>query len=149
MDFLSKIHPLVVHFPVALFIIYFLFELISLYYKEINFDKVTTLLLGFAILFALGAVLTGNKAAELNKNFFNNDLSNLVDKHETFATITLFFYTALLFTKVYLQNKKKFTGRVKYVYLTMVLIGNIFIYLTGYYGGRLVFDYGLGTSLFK
>jgi uncharacterized membrane protein len=149
MNFLSELHPLAVHFPIALLIVYSLFEISALFYKKADLDKVAIILMAFALFSALAAVITGNQAWEAAKDIVNTVQRDAIEKHEFFATATLFFYSALFFVKLYLINKRKFAGRVKYTYLAMIFIGNIFIYLTGYYGGRLVFEYGIGTSLFK
>ena len=149
MDFLSKIHPVLVHFPIVLFVLYSLSEIAALFYKEKNFNKVVTVLLALALFFAVGAVLTGNRAAEISKGLLTSVQSEILETHETLATLSLFYYAALFFIKFYLLTKKKFEGIIKYVFLAIVLIGNIFIYLTGYYGGRLVFEYGIGTAIFR
>lgn len=149
MDFLGKIHPVIIHFPVALFTVYTLFEIISLYMKEKNFERVSLIILGLGILFSVWAVMTGDKAFETVRNLLSEEQLKLVESHENYATITMFYYAGLLFIKFFLLTKNKMGGLVKYIYLAMVFIGNIFIYLTGYYGGQLVFEYGIGTAIFK
>lgn len=149
MDFLGRFHPIVVHFPIALFVLYFLLELISLYFKEKNFERIIMLVLGIGLLFAVWGVMTGDKALDLSKHLMNPVQLETAETHETFATISAFYFAGLFFLKFFLLTKRKFEGVVKYIYLTMVFIGNIFIYLTGYYGGQLVFKYGIGTELFK
>ncbi len=149
MDFLGKIHPLIIHFPIALFTVYSLFEIISLYVKEKNFERVSLILLGLGILFSVWAVMTGDKAFETVRNVLTAEQLKVLENHEFYATVTMFYYAALLFIKFFLAVKNKTGGLIKYIYLTMVFIGNIFIYLTGYYGGQLVFNYGIGTAIFK
>jgi len=149
MNFLSGLHPVIVHFPIAMLTLYSVFEIISLFYREKNFQVILLLFLGTAVLSGLAAVLTGNQAAQLCGNLLNAEQKNIINAHETFASAALFYYSFLFFVKLYLVNKKKFEGGIKYIYLSMIIIGNIFIYLTGYYGGRLVFEYGIGTRLFK
>ncbi len=149
MDFLGKFHPILIHFPIALLTVYSFFEIVSLFYKEKSLDKFTLALLGLGVLFAVAAVFTGHLAEDLSYNLLNQVQKEAIETHETFATIVLFYFAALFFIKFYLVKKIKFTGYYKFAYIAMVLIGNIFIYLTGYYGGRLVFDYGIGTALLK
>lgn len=149
MEVISKLHPMVIHFPIALFVVYTLLEFIALFFKNGNFSKVILIILGMGVFFAILAVLTGNKAAEACEKLVPPDVSEIIETHETFATITLFFYATLFLIKFYVVTKLE-TGRLlKYAFLILTLIGNIFIYLTGYYGGQLVFKHGVGTELMK
>jgi len=149
MDFIAKFHPIVVHFPIALFIVYSLLEFLGLYFKEKNYERIIMIILGIGLLFAVWGVMTGDKALEIAKNHLTPQQIEIASAHESFATISLFYYASLFFIKFFLLVKKKFEGVIKYVYLVLVIIGIIFIYLTGYYGGQLVFDYGVGTRLFN
>jgi uncharacterized membrane protein len=149
LDFINKIHPVIVHFPIALFAVYTVLEIIALFIKNESYSKIVLLILGIGVLFSLLAVLTGNRAAEISKSLVSPGAAEIIETHESFATITMFYYSAILFVKSYLIIKKKSSRLIKYSFLVLVLIGNIFIYLTGYYGGELVFKYGIGTQLMK
>ncbi len=149
MDIINKMHPYIVHFPIALFIIYSLFEIIALFFKDENFSRIIMIMLGLGVLFSILAVLTGNSTAETGKRYIPSGALELLETHKSFATITLFYYSILFFIRFYLLIKKKRGIWIKYTFLVLVLIGNIFIYLTGYYGGQLVFKYGVGTQLIK
>jgi uncharacterized membrane protein len=60
----------------------------------------------------------------------------------------LWYFFAVLVLRVYLTVKKKFTGKTKYLFIVLGLIGSILIFLTGSYGGDLVFKYGIGIKIF-
>ena len=149
MELLSKIHPYIVHFPIALFTVYTLLEIIALFLKNENFSKMIMIILGFGVLFSILAVLTGNSAASAGRGAVSPEVLKMIETHESLATITLFYYAALLFLRFYFILKRKSGSLIKYSFLALVLIGNIFIYLTGYYGGELVFKHGVGTQLIK
>lgn len=103
------------------------------------------------LLSAVIAVLTGNQAYEVLKSL-ENDRKNIyeyeVNLHELFATLSLWLFTALFFFRVYISNKKNLYTNYKYIISIFALIGAALILIAGYYGGVLVYDYGIGTKLF-
>jgi uncharacterized membrane protein len=149
MEFLAQYHRVVVHFPIAFLSVYFLFEIAGLIIKKEYIQKTSAILLGVGILFSLLAVLTGNQAYEFYKN--NPQIQNAVssiNEHEQYATISLFYFTALFFLKVYLIIKKKSSIILILLLIFLGFVGAILIFLTGHYGGELVYKFGLGTDLF-
>jgi uncharacterized membrane protein len=117
--------------------------------KKEYIQKTSAILLGVGILFSLLAVLTGNQAYEFYKN--NPQIQNAVssiNEHEQYATISLFYFTALFFLKVYLIIKKKSSIILTLLLIFLGFVGAILIFLTGHYGGELVYKFGLGTDLF-
>ena len=62
MDLLSQLHPKVVHFPIAFFLVYLLLEIIGAVFKKEFFSKAAHLFLFFGVLGALVSVLTGDQA---------------------------------------------------------------------------------------
>lgn len=151
MEFLASIHPVVVHFPIAFFVLYFLLETIGTLFKKDFFTKTALFVLSLGVFFSLIAVLTGNQAHETFKYLNNSyDYANqLIERHEELATLSLWYFTILLFIRVFLIIKKKFTSIPRYLFILFALIGCVLILLTGYYGGVLVFEHGIGTKLFR
>jgi uncharacterized membrane protein len=149
MEFLSNLHPQIVHFPIAILILYAVFELIGIISKKDSLQKTAHLLLAIGVLTAIAAVLTGNQAAELVKLKLSTNFESLIEEHETFATITLWYFFATLVLRTYLILKKKFNGVYKYLFIPIVLVGVYFIYQTGNHGGKLVYKYGIGTEVMQ
>ena len=149
MEFLSNLHPQIVHFPIAILILYAVFELIGIILKRDSLQKTAHLLLAIGVLTAIAAVLTGNQAAELVKLKVSTNFESLIEEHETFATITLWYFFATLVLRTYLILKQKFSGVYKYLFIPIVLVGIYFIYQTGNHGGKLVYKYGIGTEVMQ
>jgi len=151
MEFLAELHPRIVHFPVALFILYFFLEAFGILLKKDYLTKSAYIVLIAGIITAITAVLTGNQAHEAAKIILkgkNNLLSRAIEQHEQNATITLWYFFAVLIFRTYLILKKKFENYWKYIFIPLGLAGCYLIYITGIHGGELVFKYGIGTQLF-
>ncbi len=149
MEFLAELHPLIVHFPIAILILYSIIEISGISIKNDFLLRMAHLLLAIGVLTAIAAVLTGNQAAAVaeqlsgNKVFFPKEI---VEEHETYATFALWFFAGLLVLRTYLVLKKKFIGILRYIFIPLAIIGIFLIYKTGNYGGELVYDHGVGTK---
>jgi uncharacterized membrane protein len=150
MEFLADLHPKVIHFPIAFFILYFLFETAGIILKRDYLTKSAFIVLILGLFFSLLSVLTGNQAHQAVKQVqIDAALYNdLIEQHELFATITLWYFVAVSVFRTYLLVNKKFVNRIRYIFIILGLVGSLLIYLTGTYGGELVFKYGIGTKLF-
>ncbi|MEG8947498.1 DUF2231 domain-containing protein [Rosettibacter firmus] len=151
MELLSNFHPKVVHFSISLFVIYFVFDLSGFVFKKEYLQKSAFVLLIIGVISSILSVLSGHQAFETFKNNFQNNLSmyyDLIELHEDYATITVWYFSALLLLRIYLSLKKKLTKKYQIVFLLFSFIGVILILMTAYYGGELVFEYGIGTKLF-
>lgn len=150
MEFLASIHPQIVHFPIAFFILYFLFESSAIIFKKDYLEKSAVIILTAGVIFSLIAVLSGNLSAQ-NYNQLSPEnfvkYNDQISLHEQFATITLWYFTIILFIRIYLSVKKKFYGRIKYIFILIGLIGCVLIYFTGIYGGELVYKFGIGIKI--
>ena len=67
MEFLVNMHPVIIHFPIAFFVAYFLLEVAALVTKKDSLCKMAAIFLGAGVIFALIAVLTGNQSHEVLK----------------------------------------------------------------------------------
>ncbi len=151
MEILAELHPILIHFPIAFFVLYFLFESAGILLEKEYLIKSALIILTLGVIGSIEAVLTGNKAAELlqSQNLLTGEIKELTETHETWATITLWFYFFVLGFRSYLAAKKKFVGKIRYIFIVLSVIGVFFIYKTGEYGGKLVFDHGAGTKILK
>lgn len=162
MEFLAGLHPRIVHFPIAFFTLYFFFEMFGIILKKDFLLKAAFIILIAGVITALGAVLTGNQAhaaakliANEDVNLFNPLIDSSLAEHEQYATITLWYFTAVLILRTYLLVKKNFgdfsfseKSNWKYFFIALGLIGCYLIYITGIHGGNLVLKHGIGTQLF-
>ncbi len=152
MESLSQFHPQVVHFPIVLFLLYVLLEIIGTIFKKEFFSKAAHLVLFLGVLGAFAAVLTGNSAEDAARALSKAGASiplKAIGEHSDYATFVMWFFTGLLVLRTYVVLKKKFTGTVKYLFVILSIVGAFFVYRTGYLGGRLVYKYGVGTDLKK
>ncbi len=152
MEILANYHPLIIHFPIVLFLLYILFEFISLFSTNKIVYNIANLILFLGVLAGIAAVLTGNQAAEvaMRSNIGNTKwLEELIDKHEQYATITVWYFAIILTVRYFLTIKKKFTLKLKITFVILAIVGSIFVFETGEHGGDLVYEHGVGTSLFQ
>jgi uncharacterized membrane protein len=145
MEFLSVFHPKVIHFPIAFLLGYFLFELLGIVFKKEFLSKAAHLLLLLGVLGALAAVMTGREAEETFE-YWNKQSGELLEEHEMFANLTFWYFTGILILRTFVTLKSKFVGIVKYAILVLAFVGVYLIYQTGEYGGKMVYEHGVGTQ---
>ncbi|USN54629.1 MAG: hypothetical protein H6765_09085 [Candidatus Peribacteria bacterium] len=100
---LMELHPLVVHFPIALLVLYCLIEMLQILPFAKHWDLLQTkaILLFVGLAGAYAALQTGEIAAEKYKH------NPVVELHEEFAetTVNIFLTLAIIYV-VYLLYKK-------------------------------------------
>lgn len=134
----SHLHPMLVHFPIALVAFGFLAELVSLYYKkEVCLSRLGFYLLIIGTLTALTAWLTGT--------FFTAEMSgaagDVKETHETFALITLGLLVAASVLRIIIQSKRNEDPLLKWAAFAFYGMAAISVSITGFFGGTLVYDY--------
>lgn len=151
MEFLAELHHVLIHFPIAFFILYFLFEVSGIVLNKDYLIKSAFIILVLGVIGAVEAVLTGNKAEELLKiqGLLSPQIHDVVELHEEWATITLWYFFFVLALRTYLTVTKKFVGKIRYIFIVLSVVGVFLIYKTGEYGGKLVFEHGAGTKILQ
>lgn len=145
-----NIHPLVVHFPIALLTIYALFELLR--FKRITqerswiYIKAAFLILG--TLSAFAAIGTGDFGKELYRS-----AANSIAVHESAAQATTFVFSLLslyylidLFAEYLSGYPRIQTALLRFarlftspIIVILALIGLVGIFITGALGGSIVY----------
>ena len=134
----SHLHPMLVHFPIALVVFGFIAEIAALYFKkEVCLSRLGFYLLIIGTLSALVAWFTGN--------FFTSDMAGaageIKDTHELFALITLGLLLVTSVLRIVIQSKSIESLGLKRIALLTYCMAAISVSITGFYGGTLVYNY--------
>lgn len=136
------IHPMIVHFPIALLATAILFEVLELVFKRSVLREAATWLLGIGFFGGLAAAATGLLAEEAAEDMGVPE--SAIEIHESFAIATLAVFAVLIAIR-WLQHKRR-VPQLPGLFLALGLIGVVLIGLTGYFGGDLVYRYGAGVE---
>jgi len=137
----AHLHPLIVHFPIALLIVGFVADTVyMLYKKEACLSKIGFYLMLTGTLGTIAAVLSGN--------FFTEEMSgtaeSIRERHETLANITMYLMIVASILRIILVKKGKAESIAGLGVYILYLIGVILVGYTGLLGGTLVFNYMIG-----
>jgi uncharacterized membrane protein len=134
----SHLHPMLVHFPIALVISGFLADLASLFLKkEAWLSKAGFYLLVLGTLSALAAWLTGT--------FFTSPMSDSAGEikatHAFFAWLALGSLIAASVVSILYRSLKTENSNLKWFSFALYALAAAFVGITGFYGGSLVYNY--------
>jgi len=134
----THLHPMLVHFPIALVVVGFLAELAALYFKkEVCLTKLGFYLLLLGTLAAFAALLTG----VLFTGEMTGAAGEIQEIHELFAWITLGTLTITSLLRLALQTKIKENKNFVKLAFVFYAVAAVSVSITGFYGGTLVFNY--------
>lgn len=162
-----NIHPIFVHFPIALLFFYSVGEILILFPFVKNKDKWRDLL--FAVLFvgvvsSFFTLQTGEVAEHLIGAERGSDLRLLINRHALFASISVYIYSILLICQIIkkIYQKKDFISSkaisrvlellnsISNIFLSnpllivLSILGLIALMITGALGGAIT--YGVDTD---
>lgn len=134
----DHLHPMLVHFPIALVLVGFLAECAAVYYKkDAHFEK-----MGYYLLL-LGTIAAG--VALLSGALFTGEMQGAAgtvqETHELFAWITLCLLITTSLIRILSNDKLEEKSLVKWLAFALYGLAAISVGITGFYGGTLVFDY--------
>src|ERR1035437_3365390 len=133
----SHLHPMLVHFPIALVLIGFIADLVSIYFKkEACLSKLGFYLLIVGTLFSLVALLSG----VLFTFEMSGSAGKVKETHEFFAWITVGMLIATSILRVFLILKNKEESNLKWIAFVLYGVAAISVSITGFYGGTLVYN---------
>jgi uncharacterized membrane protein len=147
---IALIHPMLVHFPIVLWILAFAMDLIVLLTKRdltdrqcLSMTALTALLLGTASagIAAIFGDIASDKAISLG---FPSDP---IETHETLALITIAVFSFQCLLRLFaLWRRYPLRGSIGWISLLPDLAGVILLIFTAYYGGELVYHFGVNVA---
>ena len=140
---MHPIHPMVVHFPIALLITSVVFDFLAMRWRHKSFQDAGFYTLIAGLLGAAVAVLTGAMAEEVAED--KGIPESVLEIHEALGYATLLFFIGLLALR--LLMRWKLIKEIPALYLAMGVAGIMILSAAGYFGGSLVYDFGAGVSM--
>ena len=148
MDFLNHfhvhlLHPKVIHFPIALFLGAMGMEMLSLLFPALggkdNLHRTAFHMYIFATVITPFVVLTGLQEAE--HLHLNHPILTI---HRNFALLTM--WASLVSLPILWLAKKKGEKALRIIFIIFLLLLVVFVTIAGHNGGRMVYEYGVGTE---
>lgn len=142
---LTHIHPMLVHFPIALLMVGFLSETIGLITKKEFFSTAGFYLLLLGAMGAGAAYLSGQNAGDGITEV--GTLKLALENHEGAAELTLWLAVIAAIVRIAIVIFKKYSGVYKIAAYVIFLCAVLSVARTGFYGGELVYKHAAGVQL--
>jgi uncharacterized membrane protein len=144
-EWAPNIHPLIIHFPIVLWLVAVFFDLIFLIIKEAWIRKTAMALYGLGAISAFAAFLSGNQAIDIVTIPFQGEMT--ASNHSDWGGYTLYFFIAYSIVRAFIFWKQ--WDKKKIVAIALFILGTIgmgMVAKTADMGGKLVYKYGVGTN---
>jgi uncharacterized membrane protein len=139
---MHPIHPMIVHFPIALLMVAVMFEVLAMRWRTRSFLDASLYTLVAGLVGAGLAIITGGLAEEGLEEFTIPD--GLLDLHEGLGYATFGIFVGILALRVLMRRRWLQERPALTIGLGVIGIGVLAV--TGYYGGSLVYDFGAGVT---
>ncbi|HEY5470170.1 MAG TPA: DUF2231 domain-containing protein [Bacteroidales bacterium] len=140
----DHLHPMIVHFPVALITVGFVAEVVSLFFKSEKCLSKTGFYL--MILGTLGAIAAWSTGQLFTEEPTQGEILKVFQKHETGALITMILMIAGTIFRIWLVVKKKDETPLKWIAFSFYLLAFVAVTFTGFMGGTMVYDFMIGLG---
>ncbi len=144
-DWMSNIHPVIIHFPIVLWTVAVLFDLISLFLPKDWLRNMVVTLFSLGAVGSLAAYLTGEQAIDIVSVPMQGELT--AGNHSDWGHYTFYYFMAYAALRLFLFKKHWDKKRVLAIALFVFgTIGMGLVAKTADLGGKLVYKYGVGTK---
>ena len=139
---MHPIHPIVVHFPIGLLCVSVAFDALAPRWPTGGLRETSLYTLLAGVMSAALAVATGGMEEGMAERAGAPEA--VLELHESLGTVTLVIFVALLGLRLAMQWG--WLKEIRSLTLGLGVIGIVILALTGYWGGDLVYTYGIGVK---
>ena len=145
-EWAPNIHPILVHFPIAIFLLAVLMDFLNFFLPDNWWDDLkSTILYGIGAVSGIAAYYTGTLAAD--SVFLPSGAQSVLNEHADWALWTVWFFGIYAVLRILLQWYQKMDQQAIRIGLFVIALpGVFFLYETGDHGAKMVFGYGAGTG---
>ena len=153
----SELHPLVIHFPIALLLVAPLFIIAGILMNPLKGRPFLIVALSLMLMGTVGtmlAVATGEAAAEVAHR--TSEMSAILERHQElaettrdiFGLLTVIFATILFMPRLLKRESTMAVARIlPLAFLLFYAAGTVVLVNTAHNGGRLVHEFGIHAIL--
>jgi uncharacterized membrane protein len=138
---MENIHPLFVHFPIALLLTGLLLDGLGFILKKSGLSIAGWWCFGLGVISAVVTVFTGLQAEETVS--LSQEASEVLEMHEHFQLYSTAVLVGLLIWRCF---KWRLIPPLASVYFIITILAVGAISYGSHYGGELVYEYGVGTA---
>ncbi len=140
---MQNIHPLVVHFPIALLMSAAGLMLFGVLGRSERLLRAACLNLWLGTIAAAIAVRTGLAAEETAQHTF--EIHQLLERHEALGLWVLWLSVGLALVSLVAPLMR--SRRWQWVVFAGLVVTSVVLSVGAHYGGRMVYEHGVGTAL--
>ena len=140
----SMVHPLFVHFAIALPVVILLFELVNLLLKRRAVGVSSFLLLLLMVVVYAGAYLTGVTDGKEAAKVLSPEAKEVLSAHKQLGVYLVYGSLVVLMFKLISAAVKKIAARL--VFLLILIVFILMAFNEGKKGGELVYKYGANVQ---
>lgn len=133
---------MIVHFPIALIIVGFVADVVSLFFKNEKCLSKTGFYL--MVLGALAAIVAWSTGKLFTSEPTEGEIVNIFERHETWALITMIIIVIGAAFRVWLVMKKKEETPLKWIAFGLYFLAFAAVSFTGFIGGIMVYNFMIG-----
>ncbi|MFQ5587167.1 MAG: DUF2231 domain-containing protein [Thermodesulfobacteriota bacterium] len=139
---MTNIHPMVVHFPIALLNAFLIMELLGFLLKRENLRTAATWMLYLGTLGAVGAVSAGLWAATTVSH--THEVHDIMVRHRNIALIVLTLGIVLSVWRLHARGRFSLRGQLLHLLLAFVMV--TIMAFGADLGGLMVYKYGVAVK---
>ena len=140
------LHPLVVHFPIALLLTATVIEIVNLFLKKENVSRMGTVLVVVGVLSGLVTLVTGDPAERFAFDNWGKGIHDTVELHSLLAGISVILFAIVAVIKLFGKYVKLSKNLIVALVLIFSIAGSITLAITGHLGGKIVYEHEQLTS---
>jgi uncharacterized membrane protein len=144
--FPSTIHPMVVHFTIAIVYLAGLAGVVSIFYRKTDYAARSFLILLILSLFAVGAAGVAGAISGSYLNHVPGDAVHMLHTHKEYGEFTGIFVVLALVLQGWRFWKNRQNVEISILAVISCVIAVIMVTVAGHLGGTLVYSHGLGVQ---
>lgn len=137
---MESLHPVVVHFPIALLLTGVGLELTALLLKRPSLSQAARWNLALGMFGAAAAVWTGYRAADIAKHSF--EIHQVMELHRKLGIATLVLAATIVLWRLWRGDRVGRVAKALRLVIMAVMVGALAY--GAHLGGRLVYEFGVG-----